>query len=305
MGVWKRTRRTRWAYRAIAATALVCAGCGATRSPSAPAATVGPPPPLTTEVEVTPLAQARDLERRGRLYEAAQVLSDAIQEEDDPDLRQSRAELYAQMGYLRSAEADLEKVLDVDRSRVRAWVRLGQVRLELERFAAAAEAFEVARILRPDDSSLLVFNARACRGTGDVDAAGELYFRALDAGEHGSAFLCELASLSLSLGERVFERRGLDPLELVDDAIEGQPYHAKGWFVRGVLLEARDLFAEAAAAYERATELEPDSLDAWTNLALVCRTLGDEQRAVAAANRALELEPASDRQERLQRLAGR
>ncbi len=57
----------------------------------------------------------------------------------------------------------------------------------------------------------------------------------------------------------------------------------------GNTLYARADYSGARAAFERATEIRPDSADAWNNLAYALKQSGDGVAAVDAPEKAVEL----------------
>jgi tetratricopeptide (TPR) repeat protein len=53
--------------------------------------------------------------------------------------------------------------------------------------------------------------------------------------------------------------------------------------------------AEAAAAFKKATAIDPDSFQAWANLATACSRSGDRSGAIRALDKALEIKPGDPR----------
>ena len=66
---------------------------------------------------------------------------------------------------------------------------------------------------------------------------------------------------------------------------------ALDWYQKGNQLSDQGRFEEAADAYHRAIQANPDSTGPWFNLGLAYKNLRQYDRAAASLERALELEP--------------
>lgn len=75
--------------------------------------------------------------------------------------------------------------------------------------------------------------------------------------------------------------------------VERHPSQDLGWFNLGFVLEGRERWDEARAAFERATALNPKLDRAWYGLGLVLIRLHRLDEAVAALERNTELQPMS------------
>lgn len=75
--------------------------------------------------------------------------------------------------------------------------------------------------------------------------------------------------------------------------LERHPDLAWIWAWKGLLLLRIGRFADARAAFERATAADPTDADAWANLAAVLHREGRGADALAACDRALALDPTS------------
>lgn len=85
-------------------------------------------------------------------------------------------------------------------------------------------------------------------------------------------------------------------LALYRRALIARPDWAKGWWHVGTLLYERDLFAEAAAAFERTTTLDPKVGTAWVMLGLCEFKLSRHKDALAHIQRGRRLGTSSDPQ---------
>ena len=63
--------------------------------------------------------------------------------------------------------------------------------------------------------------------------------------------------------------------------------------MQGTALQEQARYIEALALFERATQLAPDSFDAWANLGYILNELGRFEEALAADDQALVLDPNS------------
>lgn len=97
--------------------------------------------------------------------------------------------------------------------------------------------------------------------------------------------LLDKAQLLLSAGR--FE----EAQRCYGDALARYAYNKQAALGVGVALVGRGCFAEAIAAFERVTLSDPKSVDAYCNLAGALAQSGDPQRACAAAQTALAIEP--------------
>lgn len=66
---------------------------------------------------------------------------------------------------------------------------------------------------------------------------------------------------------------------------------AEHHFKLGSALREKEQFEEALCHLAKAVELRPDHADAWNNLALACKNIGEFKRAMACLNRAIAIKP--------------
>jgi Flp pilus assembly protein TadD len=74
------------------------------------------------------------------------------------------------------------------------------------------------------------------------------------------------------------------------ETLRREPCNAKALLAMGVALHALGRAADAKSAFARAIELEPRSLVGWSNLAATLSDLGENDAALAAAERAIALD---------------
>lgn len=127
-------------------------------------------------------------------------------------------------------------------------------------------------------------------------------------GGGGWAAIAALAILAGAIGYRLWDARpapapsaadAIDPLGALQRRAEEQPGSAEAWQQLGLALFEREQFAEAAAAYRRATQADGQSAVLWSSLgeALVMASDRDPMPAAArdAFHRARTLDPKEPR----------
>ncbi len=222
---------------------------------------------------------------------------------EHPNLLLSRARLYQEIGYLRAAEGDLERALAADPDHGESWLTLGQVRLTLSLPRKALVALVRASALGLEHPELELYLARCHRALGHLETAAEHYARALQEAPGDSQLLVEAASLAVSRAEEVVDPSVYErALVQIDSAVEQDPDSSYAWFVRGLLLESTQAAEGPRSSYMRALERDPSFLEAWTNLALVCRENGEEEEVRLALEQAIALEADPQRRGALERL---
>ena len=91
--------------------------------------------------------------------------------------------------------------------------------------------------------------------------------------------------------DAIRERRGHDALVAATDAVQTEPWSALGVSQRALVLEELGFLDAAAKDARRATELEATNSEAWLILARIEVERHRAPQAIAAANRARELNP--------------
>ena len=197
-------------------------------------------------------------------------------------------------GHVREAIRHYRDSLRLNAMHVPTWVGLGDAQINVGSSHEARTSFERALALEPD-------NAAAHLGLGSLDVVEENHARAL---KHLSRALREqpaagrihymLALAYRGLGEVERAKSHLtkitghairlhDPLMAqVQSLRTGAPVE----ITRGLALRRAEQFEQAAAAFQRATELDPSSASAYTNLGstlLILERWNDAMKALSAA----------------------
>jgi predicted O-linked N-acetylglucosamine transferase (SPINDLY family) len=186
-----------------------------------------------------------------------------------------------QAGRLAEAEAIYRQVLVEERDQPDALQLLGFLAHQCGHHQQAIDLIRRAMALRPGEATYHNNLATALMALNRLDEAEMELRRALDLKPDADAIRMNLANLLRDAGR-------------IDEAIEqyGQIDTAGACMVRGALLQQRGRLADAAAAWRRATELDPMSADAHSNLAQALAWLGDaSEEAVRAGEEAVRLQP--------------
>jgi tetratricopeptide (TPR) repeat protein len=262
---------------------------------------------LVAEGEGSELANAWG--EMGRLYHAYR-LDDAAAAcyrnalalaPSDFRLRYYLGQLLLQTGDTAAAVEQLERAVRLRPRDVPARVALGRLYLTLDRLDEAEEQLDAALAEQPRHAVARFALAQLASDRGDAAAAVRHLEAAFEAQPTASGLHYPLALAYRALGDteraaRHFEQRGdlavsmEDPLmsELVVLGV-GTAAHLEA----GAVAFRKGDFAEAAAAFGRAVESDPDHGAARQNLAAALVKLGDAPGAEAQFREALRIDPES------------
>jgi len=207
------------------------------------------------------------------------------------------------LGYLRLVAGDqadaaqlMERVLELSPDYLPALVRLGGLRLEAGDEAAARELYQHAE--RLDDSVAAVHEGlgRAATARGDHEAAVEHFRLALALQPDASSLHYLLGQALRRGGDLEAARRQLaaagdgavqlpDPLLL---EITGLAESAQFYIIQGGEAAADARWDQAAGAFQKALEIDPDSVAAHRGLGFALSRLGDPAGAERELRLALE-----------------
>ena len=185
------------------------------------------------------------------------------------------------------AEQALRRALAADGTLILAWRRLGDVLVELERYAEARRAFE--RAVATDPARPLFEQASAALGRSDLRGAEGIFRGLLREDPNDVGALCGLAAISLSAG---YPRDGE---RLLRHALKQSAHLPLIW--RGLAQALLDAgrHAQADAAIRHALEVEPDSAASWVIHGSICAQRLHGPAAVEAFDRALAIDPSQVR----------
>jgi superkiller protein 3 len=203
-----------------------------------------------------------------------------------------------------------------------AWIEQGDRALEADDYGEAAAASARAIELEPENPKAWALKGVALAGSGKSDDAlsaltraseldphnadvwwlkGELltnagsYQDALESLTTATTLDDTLADARVSLGiALVHLGRPLEALQAIDEAVlldSGCAEGAEALWVKGVAMGQLGRLPEAAGAFQRWTELEPESPVAWWHLGSSRLQLGQHDEALRAFDTALRLDP--------------
>ncbi len=186
--------------------------------------------------------------------------------------------------YAKAATA-LDMALAIRPNFFEARTNRAAVRRILRDWEGAQEDFDVAMALRPFDPLVRYNRGVMFHELGDFASALRDYGEAL--------------RFDPKMAEAYFNRglvlRALGELEAADRdlrlATALRPADARARFVQGELAVSRELWAEAAKAFEEACRLAPEFVEAFVGLGTARRRLRDPRGAIGAFTEALRLQP--------------
>jgi tetratricopeptide (TPR) repeat protein len=260
----------------LALTALVLAGCAS--NPKAPAAAPGTPrfPDLPTLDIPANLVISADIRARhetgwqrlqaGDLRNAGRDFNDALKRSETFYPAETGLGFVALAGRdFKQAAARFSGAIAKNERYLPAWLGLADAQVGLGHDAEAIAAMERAIELDPKRDALrsrlelmrfkevqtLIANGQRARQAGRFDEARRLLERALTLSPSSAVIFRELGAVDMSQGS-------LDAAEEhVRRAIEIDQNDAESHASLGAVLEAREKYREASAAYARAAAIEP------------------------------------------------
>ncbi len=221
------------------------------------------------------------LAQLGRMAEAeAHLLKAAELAPRDPDVLFDMAALRDAQGKPGEAEKAMRRLVEVAPQRADAWAAIGMYRRDINDFPAAAEAYQGAFRAAPDK---LDYALQAAELMPPEDAAA-LLIECLERFPGNEAVLLPLAEIFLRL----------DQMEEAEALLKTLEQRNKSPLVSrhlGAVYFRMRRFPDAAAALYDSIGRDPRDAHAWNLLSQVRDSLGDADGAVAAADRAVSLEP--------------
>jgi predicted O-linked N-acetylglucosamine transferase (SPINDLY family) len=271
-------------------------------------------------VTATPVQQALDLHRQGRLDQAAQLYGQIL--ERDPAnfaalqflgvlrgqqgrhaeaLRLIEAALkvqprdfgalanYGQMlvaaGRLQDSLGAFDRALAIRPDFFEALYNKATALIQLNRFAEAVSSYDKALVLRPNSAECHYNRGIALAALGWMEEAVTSYDRAIAANPGFASALDNRGNMLRQLGR-------LDQaLESYDRALLLSPGAARVHYNRGVVLSDLKRHPEALASYEKAIASEAGFADAWLNRGISLLEVERFSAALESFDKALALSP--------------
>ncbi len=244
---------------------------------------------------------------RGEHQEAVERFEDVAHlDRADPRVPVLRAKSLLFAGRAEDAVVVLEQHVTTEQTSAEAWEMLGQAQLQSQNFERAAQCFEVAVEAMPSKKDAVYGLSQAYLALGDTRRAeaSTQQFRKLD-----KAVLAQNAADAKAPQDRQFAARVAG--QIYSDAARVRARHgdkprAEDFLLRAALLQPtnkefliqlqlslqeRNANAQAAEVGERIVQLDPQHLDQWLNLGWLYSNLDQSERAIAACQKAIELNP--------------
>ncbi|HYG22125.1 MAG TPA: tetratricopeptide repeat protein [Verrucomicrobiae bacterium] len=194
--------------------------------------------------------------------------------------------VYRRQGKTAEAEKALNEALRLDRNHLPALHELLDLKVQEKQFAEAEEILKRLETLKPGDALVLFSRARLRLAQENSSAAENDLKQAIAADPSFFPSRDMLTALYLTTG------RNAEALAFLEQSAAAFPRNFKVLLQTALLLDQGTNHAQAAAAYEKAIAVEPDSTLALNNLAyLYAEDLGNLERALELARRARQLAP--------------
>jgi predicted TPR repeat methyltransferase len=238
------------------------------------------------EQTVPRLALARALEAQDNLNSAILHYRTILGREPAHAEANARlADLLGRTGRRDEALEHARRAVDTDPRHAEALCTLGSLLHEGGDHAQAAAMLERSLAIRPDWSVALNNYGMVLRALGRNDKAAAILAGAVDLRRDHAGTRANLAGALRGLGR-------LDDARLhAERATRLNSRDPAGWLELGLARRALDMPEAAAAAFERAVAVAPQSVHAHFCLAEACLAEGQKERAIRHFRRCLELDP--------------
>ena len=220
-----------------------------------------------------------------RKKEAAQVLEKAAElDPKDATVLARLSRLYEGMEDRAALIKSYERLARLNPEDANLQFNLAVLNLEMDKAEDALGYLEAAARLKPDDKEISLLTLEALSRLGRWDQVLELCAKLLEKNPN------DLVSLDPTLSD-LAEQKPKGWTKLLDQIIKTKPNDAKYYEMRAVLaLEAEDTKG-AISALEMGVKALPDNLDMQSKLAKLYEADGQNQKALDAWGRVLDLKP--------------
>ena len=209
--------------------------------------------------------------------------------EDAPDFRASRVFWEGVAASLRQdwkgAREKFSAALQLPGPLPEALYGRGVARYHLRDYEAAAQDLEQASRALPGYARAFLWLGKSREGQGKQDAALEAYEKAAAADPGLSEAWFQWGTARYRQGDLA---RAQEYLEKAGDDF---PQAAQRWWYLGIIYQSRERGVEAAAAFKRATRLDPQFFPAYLEGGRAAQGLGQAGEAVALLQEAVRLKP--------------
>ncbi len=226
------------------------------------------------------------LVQAGRPSEAERPLKRAIEKEpNQPSYRANLAELYFKVGEDEAGIEELRKVRASHPTFAPALKRLGHALVARQQLSEAADAFDAALQLKPDDLPTAQILARALAATGNYGGA----YHVLDHAERIMPDNIDTLKLRLEIART--RRDFAAMLPLASRLTKLAPDDPSGWRDMATTLYESGVYGDALLAFEKAMSLAGKTAETLSQLASVAINALNFKRAEEALAEAEALTP--------------
>jgi len=236
---------------------------------------------------------ARAYERLDRIGDAIEAYEAACQVAPSYPNLLAAASLYARAGEWERAEGKYRAAVETFPTSVPAWTGLAAARRRLGKLDLVVQCLEMIAGLQPDSFEAQLDLAEACATAGDITKASEVAQAALDAEPDSVRALHCLANCHAARKQwdaAIAAYRRLLRLAMLADDTDPAERGRLHYDLACVLRETGSL-DEALNHLAACQELQPRFLPAYRDTVEIHRGRGEAERAIAAAERALEVAP--------------
>jgi tetratricopeptide (TPR) repeat protein len=247
--------------------------------------------------------KAVDAERRGDFAGAVAVFQQLIQAgADSPELRSNLGIAYYQLHDFPQALHQFALVLAKTPNSVPANLFSGLALIKLERPKEALPHLKRAQTLHPDAPEITLALAQAQVAANEISQARDSYQRVTRLDPQNAEAWYGLGITARALAEQDLkkstaaakaESRTLmnASQQAIVRATGLQPDSVQAHMILGESFRIAELYGQAVKEYEAATAQQPNLAPAWTGLATAYSAAGDDDNALKAGKRALDLDP--------------
>lgn len=223
----------------------------------------------------------------GQAEYAVRCFQEALKLQDDLEIHDYLSQSLLRLGKLDEAQAELQVLTQAEPENAEIQKRVAQVAYMQEDYAAMAAACERAMELNAADAFACYLNAQAQQGLGNMVGAIAMLTKAIALDEnYGDAYLLR-GQMLLTMGD--IEGADGDAAWLLEHAGE----HEDVLLLKARVETAKGNEEEAIRVYDRMTEVNPFSIEAFRERGQLKFNRGDKAGAEADMQTVLELDPNS------------
>ncbi|WP_371347615.1 tetratricopeptide repeat protein [Ancylobacter sp. IITR112] len=157
---------------------------------------------------------------------------------------------------------------------------------------ASAPAAPAPKPAEPDRAKRLDALFAALKAAPDDESAKEIAAR-IDVALTPSG--SDTADLLMARASQATQAKQFDlAVELLDGLLAIEPDYLEAWNKRATVFFLQEDFSDALVDLRQVVAREPRHYGAWAGIAIICKEIGDDKRALDAARRALAIYPHLD-----------